>query len=64
MVRPWKLRSAATITGRPGPAMRRTNLTAASLASVPEFAKKTRPSPAGGRAALPQGGTGGRAVPP
>jgi hypothetical protein len=44
MVRPWKLRSAATITGRPGPAMRRTSLTAASLASAPELAKKTRPS--------------------
>ena len=44
MVRPWKLRSAATITGRPGPAMRRTSLIAASLASAPELAKKTRPS--------------------
>ena len=45
MVRPWKPPSAATITGRSGPWQRRTSLIAASLASVPELAKKTRPSP-------------------
>ena len=50
-VRPWKLFSAATMTGRPAPWRRRTTLTAASLASVPEFAKKTRPS--AGPPALP-----------
>ena len=44
MVRPWKLFSAATIAGREGPWWRRTSLSAASLASVPELAKNTRPS--------------------
>jgi hypothetical protein len=44
MVRPWKLCSAATITGRPGPCWRRTSLSAASFASVPELQKNTRAS--------------------
>src|SRR6476646_3009776 len=40
--------------------MRRTSLIAASLASAPELAKKTRPpGGTGGRAALPKGGPGG-----
>jgi hypothetical protein len=41
MVRPWKLPSVETTWVRP---VRRLSLNAASLASVPEFAKKTRPS--------------------
>ena len=44
MVRPWKLFSAATITGRDGPWWRRTSFSAASLASVPELARNTLPS--------------------
>ena len=39
MVRPWKPFSAARIRGRP---VRRAILNAASLASAPELAKKTR----------------------
>ena len=38
MVRPWKPPSAATMRVRP---VRRDSLTAASIASVPELAKKT-----------------------
>ena len=41
MVRPWKAPSAATMWVRP---VRRVSLNAASLASVPELEKKTRPS--------------------
>ena len=41
MVRPWKEPSAATRWVRP---VRRVSLNAASLASVPELVKKTRPS--------------------
>ena len=56
MVRPWKPSSAATITGRDGPWWRRTSLSAASLASVPELVKNTRPSAAEqGEQALGQG---------
>ena len=44
IVRPWKLCSAATITGRSWPCARRTSLIAASFASVPELVKNTRPS--------------------
>ena len=40
MVRPWKEPSAATRWVRP---VRRVSLNAASLASVPELVKKTRP---------------------
>ena len=40
-MRPWKAPSAATTDGRP---VRRTILKAASFASAPELAKKTRPS--------------------
>ena len=40
MVRPWKEPSAATRWVRP---VRRVSLKAASLASVPELVKKTRP---------------------
>ena len=46
MVRPWNEPSSARIRGRP---VRRAILNAASLASVPEFAKKTR-EPSGARA--------------
>ncbi len=41
IVRPWKLPSIATRWVRP---VRRVSLSAASLASVPELAKKTLPS--------------------
>ena len=44
MVRPWKPWSAATMTGAALPCLRRTTLSAASLASVPELQKKTRAS--------------------
>ena len=45
MVRPWKLWSAATMTGLfLALCLRRTTLSAASLASVPELQKKTRVS--------------------
>ena len=43
MVRPWKPPSAATTWVRP---VRRVSLNAASLASVPELARNTRPGPA------------------
>ena len=51
IVRPWKEPSIATILPRP---VRRLSLKAASLASVPEFAKKTRAGvPGASRVASP-----------
>ena len=46
MVRPWNAPSSARTRGRAVPPWRRAIFSAASLASVPELAKKTR-EPAG-----------------
>ena len=42
-VRPWNASQVLTTANRPGPAHRRASLSAHSLASAPEFPKKTWP---------------------